>query len=275
MSSHAAPLYDSATRRPRMVGEIAELRQYRHLVFQLVKRNVTSRYKRSMLGIGWTLLDPLLTMAVMATVYTALLRNRIEAFPVFILSGLVVWNFFSQATTQAMSSFLNGRALLGRVYMPKSALSIASVGTALVNLVCSLAPLLLFMLLFDRRFTPALFFLPVAVLILLSFTVGVGLLLSSWVVFFGDIQNIFNFLLRLMMYLSGLFYSIDMLPEHLQRVLWLVPTYHLIVIFRAPVHAASLPPLDSVLYASAWALVMLLFGLWTFTRNSNAYAYRI
>jgi ABC-2 type transport system permease protein len=275
MSSHAAPLYDSATRRPRVVGEIAELRQYRHLVFQLVKRNVTSRYKRSVLGIGWTLLDPLLTMAVMATVYTALLRNRIEAFPVFILSGLVVWNFFSQATTQAMSSFLNGRALLGRVYMPKSALSIASVGTALVNLVCSLAPLLLFMFLFDRRFTPALFFLPVAVLILLAFTVGVGLLLSSWVVFFADIQNIFGFVLRLMMYLSGLFYSIEMLPENLQRVLWFVPTYHLIVIFRSPVHGASMPPLDSILYSSAWALVMLLLGLWTFTRNSNAYAYRI
>ena len=275
MSSQSAPLYDSSTRRPRMLGEIAELRQFHNLVYQLVKRNVTSRYKRSALGIGWTLLDPLLTMAVMATVYTALLRTTIEAFPVFILSGLVVWNFFAEATTEAMGAFLNGRELLDRVYMPKSALSIASVGTSLVNLLCSLAPLVLFMVLFDRRFTAALLIVPVAVIILTLFTVGVSLLLSSWVVFFGDIQNIFLFLLRLMMYLSGIFYSIDMLPAKLQTALWIIPTYHLIVIFRDPVYLGNFPPVDSLLYSAAWAVSVFFFGLWNFTRNSNAYAYHI
>ncbi|MDP6529414.1 MAG: ABC transporter permease [Gemmatimonadota bacterium] len=267
--------YDSAVRRGRAIDELSELFRFRHLVVQLVKRNVTSRYKRSFLGLAWTLLDPLLTMGVMAAVYSAIIRDRVEAFPVYILSGLVIWNFFSQSSTQAITYFLHGRALLGRVYMPKATMGVAAVGTGFVNLVASIIPLMVFMVIFRCQFTPALLFVPVAILLASAFTLGVGLLVSAWSVFFGDMENIFRFLLRLAMYLSGIFYSLDILPEQLRRVVWCMPTYHLIELFRSPVHTGTLPDGQSILIGVAWSLGFLLAGFGYFARKSNAYAYRL
>ncbi len=275
MTVPVRPDYDSETRKGRVVDELRELARYRHLVFQLVKRNVTSRYKRSVLGLGWTLLDPLLTMGVMAAVYSAIIRDQIEAFPVYILAGLTVWNFFSQSSTQAITFFLHGRALLGRVYMPKSTMGVAAMGTGLVNLVSSLVPLVLFMVIFGCAFTPALLFLPVAIALVVAFTMGVGLLVSAWSVFFGDMENIFRFLLRLSMYLSGIFYTIDILPENLRAVVWAMPTYHLIELFRAPIHSGTMPAGQSVIIGTAWSIGMLAFGLGFFARRSNVYAYRL
>ena len=275
MTSSAAS-YDSADReRGRFLPDLQELIPYRYLILQLVKRNVTSRYKRSVLGIAWTLLDPILTMSVMAVVYTALFRRSIEAFPLFILTGLVVWNFFAQSTSQAIKLFLHSRSLLGRVYMPRSAMGFAAVGTGLVNLLVSLIPLAALMIIFGRPFTPALLLLPVALLIATLFTVGIGLLVSSWSAFFADMENIYAFLLRLGMYLSGIFYTLDALPEQMRGFVAALPTYHLINLFRDPIYAGSPPGWDSFLYCAGWAVGAFVIGFWVFTRNANVYAYRI
>lgn len=269
------PSYDTGANRRIILDELRDLFRYRTLVKYLIIRNVTARYKRSVLGVAWTLIDPLLTMSVMAIVYSAILKTRIEDFPIFLLSGIIVWNFFSQASNQAIVDLLNSGALIGKVYLPKYIFAVAAIGTGAVNLVFSFIPLVIITLIFGHQLFATVLFLPVSFIILAMFTLGTGLLISAFAVFFIDMLNIFDFLLRLGMYLSGLFYTVDILPDRLQTVIRLIPTYHLINLFREPIYAGVLPGWRSLSYASLWAVLALLVGFWVFSRLSNAYAYRL
>lgn len=269
------PTYDSDVPRKQIVDEVLDLLRYRGMVRNLVSRNISARYKRSVLGVLWTLMDPILTMIVMSVVFTALFRRTIPAFPVFLLSGLVAWNFFSQSSLQAMYDLIRGGRLIGRVNLPLSAFTFASVGTGLVNLLLSLIPLLVLMFIFRTPLTPALLFTPVAVIILTLFTLGVGLMMSALAVFFADILNIFGILLRLFFYTSGVIHTLDMVPDNLRDSFSLLPTYHLVNLFRLPIYEGSLPLLTDIVYTSAWAIIIFLLGLWVFTRFSDKYVYQI
>jgi len=267
--------YDSASNRHRMVDEVRELVRYRDLVRNLVRRNVTARYKRSVLGVLWTLLDPLLTMVAMAVVFSAILAKSVPGYSVFLLSGIVIWNFFSQASTQAMMDFMYSGSLVAQVYMPKSVFAFSSIGTHLVNLGLACIPLFIIDLIVGRPITPALLFLPVSVLLVAMFTLGTGLLISSLAAFFADVINIFNLSIQLLMFLSGVFFSVDIMPEALQKVIFLLPTYQMVTIFRYPIYEGRIPPTESLIYFSAWAVGLLLLGLFVFTRLSDEYAYRV
>jgi len=273
--SPALPYYDTSIKRQLIVAEIRDIFQYRNLVIHLVKRNITARYKRSFLGIGWTLLDPLLTMIVMAIVYSALFRNQIEDFPVFLLVGIVVWTFFSQASTQAMTDIMYSGSLLGKVYLPQSVFAFSAVGTGLVNFLISLIPLAVFVVIYQRPINWTLLFLPIALVILSAFTLGLGLFMSALAIFFADMVNIFGILLRLLLYLSGIFYYTEQLPEWLAWMVRLNPTYHMIRLFRDPIFEGILPRWESILYTGVWAILMFFLGYWFFTRRADEFVYRI
>jgi ABC-2 type transport system permease protein len=267
--------YDSAKRRNRIVDELRELLRYRDLVRNLVRRNVTARYKRSVLGVLWTLLDPFFTMIIMAVVFSALFAETVPGYPVFIFAGVIIWNFFAQSSTQAMVDFVYSGSLIVQVYMPKTVFAFSAIGTGLVNLALACVPLIAIVLFFNRPITLALLFLPIAVLLSSMFTLGVGLLVSALAVFFADMLNIYSLMLRLGMYLSGLFFSVEALPDGLQPIIALIPTYQMVEIFRYPVYYGEFPPATSVLYFSVWTIIMLGAGLLVFTRLSDEYAYRI
>jgi ABC-type polysaccharide/polyol phosphate export permease len=267
--------YDSAAPRNRIVDELHELVHYRDLVKNLVRRNVTARYKRSVLGVLWTLLDPFFTMLIMALVFSALFSQTVPGYPVFIFAGVIIWNFFAQSSTQAMVDFVYSGSLIVQVYMPKTVFAFSAIGTGLVNLALACIPLLAIMVFFHRPITMALLFLPIAVFLASMFTLGVGLLISALAVFFADMINIYSLALRLGMYLSGIFFSVEALPIGLRKIIALIPTYQMIEMFRYPVYYGELPPTTSVLYFSGWTIVVLCAGLLVFTRLSDEYAYRM
>jgi len=267
--------YDTATRRSVMVQEVADVLRYRDLLAQLIQRNVTARYKRSVLGVLWTLLDPMLTMLVMTVVFTALFVRTMLAFPVFLLSGLIIWNFFSQSTVQAMNDFLRSSRVIGKVYLPGSVFSAASVGVGLVNLLISMIPLAALMVYFRLALPPSLLFLPIAILLSGLFTLGVSLFLASWVVFFADLQNAYGILLRLLFYLSGVIFDVSMLPPSVGDKLRLLPTYQMVALFRLPIYDGAWPAPGDVLYFAVWAVGLFVLGLWAFTRRSDEYIYRL
>jgi ABC-type polysaccharide/polyol phosphate export permease len=275
MTDFVAPSYDSLAPRNRLKEEFLDLLHFRGLIRSLVFRNLTARYKRSILGILWALLNPLLTMLVMSVVFTALFQRQLPGFPVFLLSGLLAWNFFSQASSQAMTELVRGRTLIGRVNMPKSVFAITAVITGLINLLISFIPLVVLVFIYRRPITTALLFIPISLFIITTFTLGVGLFMSALAVFFNDMLNIYGILLRLAFYVSGVIHSIEMIPEELQGFFRLIPTYHLIVLIRHPVYDGMLPPLTSILQALAWSFVLLVIGFWVFTRYADEYIYRI
>lgn len=269
------PVYDTDALRRPVLDELRDLYRYRDLVWSLIVRSITARYKRSVLGILWTLLDPLLTMAVMTVVFTALFAQSLKNYPVFILSGLVIWNFFSQSTTHAMSDLVFGGSLMGRVYMPRSVFAVAAVGAGLVNVVVSLVPLFLLMLLFQTPLTAALLFVPLALVVASLFSLGFGLMMSALAVHFTDMMNIHRILLRLVMYLSGVFYSLDALPGWLRPVVNANPVYHLVNLFRSPIYDGVLPTSASVLIATGVSAAVLFVGYWIYMRVSDGFAYRL
>ncbi len=267
--------YDTAAPRRLILDEILDLYRYRHLITNMVKRNVTARYKRSALGVLWTLLDPLFTMVIMAVVFSALLARSIPGFPVFILSGLIIWNYISQATIGAMADLLHSGSLLSKVYLPKSVFAVTAAGTGLVNLIISLIPLFIFVLIFNRPITSALLFLPIALIIISLFTLGLGLFMSAFAALYADMQNVFNIFMRLVMYLSAIFYSVEHLPEQLQVFVLANPVYHMIQLFREPIYDGILPSKFSILFAVITSVVMLIIGFFVFTRLSDEYSYRV
>lgn len=267
--------YDSATRGNRIVGEVQELLRYRELVRNLVRRNVTARYKRSVLGVLWTLLDPLLMMTVMAVVFGAIIARSTSSYPIFLLSAIVIWNFFAQTTKQAMMDFMYSGSLVVQVYMPKSVFAISSLGTHLVNLLLACIPLFVIIAVLGHPITPALLFLPISITLVAIFALGIGLLVSAMAVFFADITNIYSLLIQMLFFLSGIFISVDLMPERLQKLILLLPTYQMVRLFRYPIYNGLIPPFESLVYFSIWALGALVAGMAVFTRLSDQYAYRV
>lgn len=268
-------VYDSARRPSPLVEEFLALAKYRELVRQFISRSIKTRYKRSVLGVVWTLLNPLLTMIVLTIVFSAVFRFEVENYSIYVLTGLIAWNFLSSSTAGAMSEMLWSGSLLGRIYIPKSVFSVSAVGTALVNLLLSLIPVFLISLVLGVRFTPALLVLPVSILIMTVFALGVGLALSTAAVYFADMVPVYDVFLTIWLYATPIIYPLEILPEQFEWLVWINPFYYIVTLFREPLFNGTVPDLSVWLIASAFALLSILIGSFIFTSRSNEYAYRI
>ena len=204
--------YDSNKRPYPVIDEILALIEYRDLVAQLVERSIKTRYKRSVLGVAWTMLNPFFTMIVLTIVFSQIFRFRTENYPVYVLSGVMAWNFFSGTTTAAMGEMVWGGGLLNRIYVPKAVFAVASLGTSVVNLGLSLIPLFIISLFLGIDFKLSIFAMIPAVILLGMFSLGLGLLLSTAVVYFADMLPVYDVLLTMWMYLTPIIYPLEILP---------------------------------------------------------------
>ena len=247
--------------------------QYRDLIFQLVRRDIVARYKRSVLGIAWTMLQPLGMMIVLTLVFSQLF-GRIEGYAAYLLSGLIAWTFFAQTTTATIMQSVWGGALMRRIYIPHTAFSISSIGTGVVNLTLSLVPLVLILLVTGRPITWAILFIPIPIVLLTAFALGIGLLLSSVAVRFPDVSEMYQILLQAWMYLTPILYPSDILPDAWR--FWLLrlnPMYYLILMFRVPIYDGVLPSLPLSLIGAGIAITTLVVGWIYFSRQADKFAY--
>ena len=271
----AASTYDSARRAPPMVEELAEAVRYRDLIRQLVRRDILTRYKRSVLGVAWTMLNALGIMVVLTLAFSSLFRE-IRAYPAYVLTGLIAWNFFAQTTTVAMSSIVWGGALLHRIYLPRTVFAISSVGAGVVNLVLSLLPLAVIMITTGVALRPTLLFVPLAILLLALFALGIGLMVSTLAVYFPDVAEMYQIVLLGWMYLTPVIYPEAIIPPHYRW--WLLnlnPMYHLVTLFRLPLYGGTWPSLLRLAASATTAVAALAVGWFVFTRKADEFAYRI
>ncbi len=229
------PVYDSARLQAPVLAELREIFQYRELLAKLVSRNIKTRYKRSVLGIAWTMLNPLMMMIVMTLVFSSIFRTNLEHYPVYLLSGLVFWNFFAQTTSSAMNELVWGGSLMTRIYLPRSIFAFTALGTGLVNMVLSLFPLLLIMLITGAPIRLSLFYLPSAIILMAMFALGVGLFLSTLGVYFTDVLEMYQIVLMAWMYFTPIIYPMEIIPAGYAWVFRLNPLYHLLEVFRQPI----------------------------------------
>jgi ABC-type polysaccharide/polyol phosphate export permease len=269
------PIYDSTERPSPIVEELVELWRYRDLVVQLVRRDLVARYKRSLLGVAWTMLNPLGTMVALAVVFSQIFASK-PAYAAYLLSGLVVWNFFAQSTLSAMRQLVSGASLLHRIYIPRTLFAVTAILTCLVNLGLALVPLFLVIVASGLRPGPAILFVPVAVLLLAAFALGVGLLLSTLAAYFLDVGELYELLLPILLYLTPIIYPEEILPGWARA--WLVevnPLYRLIVLFRGPLYEGVWPEPAAVLGASLLAFGVLVIGWVVFTTRADEFPYRV
>lgn len=268
-----APNYDSQRSGLIVLDELREVWRYRELIFQLVRRDIVARYKRSVMGIAWTMLNPLGMMIVLTVVFSQVFK-MIEGFPAYVLSGIIAWTFFSQTTTAIINVFVWGGDFFQRIYLPRSTFAISAICTGLVNLLLSLVPLVLVMLVIGHPITPAIIFQPIPILLLAFFALGFGLIISSIAVYFPDVVEMYQIVLMAWSYLSAIFYPIEILPEEVRALMWLNPIMPLVNLFRQPIYGGQIPTVTDLLPALIISTAALMVGWWVFVRKSDEFAYR-
>ena len=249
-----------------------EFWQYKDLLKLLVSRNLKLKYRRSMLGYVWSVLNPLLTMTVMAIVFSTMFSRNIENFPVYLFCGQLLFNFMNNSTHQAISSITGNAALLKKTYVPKYIFTVAKITSGMVDLVLSMGALLIVMLATGAKFTWYFLLFPFVILQLYVFCVGLGLFLAQANVFFRDIQYIYNAVTTAWLYLTPIFYPLEALSEEL---IWVVkhcnPMYFYIGQFRDLVYTGTMPGPMIILAGCVAAVVMLAAGIWSFARSEDRF----
>ncbi len=268
------PIYDSARRGVPALEELRELLRYRNLLLQIVRRDVVTRYKRSMLGIAWTMLNPLGTTLVLTIVFSEVFGTE-QSYAAYVICGLMPWLFFAQTTNACMVGLIWGGSLLNRIYIPRTIFAVSAIGTGLVNLLISLFPILLVTVLSGIPITAAVLLLPVAVLFLAMFSLGLGLILSAIAIRFADVTDMYQIVLTAWMYLSPVIFRVEMIPQKYHWIVRINPMFYLINYFRAFIYNGQIPSLEDTLLVCGISLVSLLLGWFFFTRRADEFAYRV
>ncbi len=220
---------------------LIEIYRYRALLKNLVSRDLTVRYKRSVIGFIWTMINPLVNTIVLTIVFSTIFRLPTKDFVVYFLSGFLLWNFFAQSTVLASRCLLGGSAIFKKIYVPKSIFVFSIVCSELVNLAFALIPLFLLLLIVRHAVPLAVLFLPVSILLMGPFTLGVAFLLSASSVFFYDIIESYQLLLLPWMYLTPIIYPLEIIPPKYLPLIKLNPMYYFVECFRAPLYSGQLP----------------------------------
>ncbi|MGH9399332.1 MAG: ABC transporter permease [Thermoanaerobaculia bacterium] len=273
MAPKYLPSYDSASRPPRVIEEARALWAYRGLVIELAVRDIKVRYKRSVLGIFWTMLAPLLNMVVLTLVFSTLLQRQIENYPVYFLTGSLVWGFFAQTTSFAASQTASSNDLARRIYVPRSVFVAAAAAVGLVNVGLSLVPLLLLLAVTGFPLHATWIFLPVPLLLVLLFTSGVALFVFTLASRFSDVRESYLVLLQLWFFLTPVIYHPSIVPARYRFALWANPMYHLVQTFRRPIYDGQLPGPALLAIAAAVSVVVFASGFLYFARHVDRFAF--
>jgi len=255
--------------------DLTECIRYKDLLYNLVVRDLTVRYKRSVLGFLWSMLNPLLNTIVFTIVFSTIFRFEVKDFVIYFLSGYQLWNFFAQSTTSSMNSLVWGGGLLQRIYIPRASFGISAIGSGMINLVLSFVPLVIVMAVTGVPVRITVVYLPLSLLLLACFTLGLGLMISTLAVYFPDVVEMYQIILTAWMYLTPIIYPETALPPKYQLFLHLNPLYYLIKLWRTPLYDGHWPAWGEFWPAALIALGMLLVGWLIFTSKSDEFSYRV
>lgn len=247
----------------------SKVRQYAFLIRELVSREIKRKYARSYLGILWSVLNPLLSMAVMSMIFTTIFKRSIANFPIYYLTGSIFWSLFTGATNSAMTALVDNKTLLIKVKLPMVVFPLSRSCTALTNFGYSLVAYVIMLIVF--RVKPNIY-MPLLLLyagLLFLFSLGIGYFLSILYVLFGDIKHLYSVLLTIWMYLSAIFYPVSSTSAAMQAVIVRNPVYNYIACARKCVLEAALPTANEWARLLIWSISIYILGKWYFDRMKN------
>lgn len=250
---------------------IQALKKYRFLLEDMVMRDIKLKYRRSVVGLLWSILNPLLMMVVITAVFQNLFRFEIENFAVYYLTGWVVFNFVTEATTGAMTSIMSASALIRKVYIPKYIFPMQKCVFSFVNMLFSLVALFVVMLVLQVEITWYVLLIPIPLLLALVFAIGLGMILSTVAVFFRDMIHLYGIFTMVWMYLTPIIYPEEILVGVMQTVMKLNPLYYYVDYFRQLTLYGTLPEIQTLFVMLFCSTVSLLLGVAVFKNKQDRF----
>lgn len=245
--------------------------RYSFLIRQLVSRDFKTKYKRSVLGVAWSFLNPLLTMGVQYIVFSTLFKSNIENYPVYLLVGTVFMNYLGEAVQMGMISITSNASLIKKVYVPKYIYPITRVMSSSINFFLSLIPLSLVMLITSTKITPSLFLLIFDFVCFLGFITGLCLILTTAMTFFQDTQFLWTVLNMLWLYLTPVFYPDTIIPQAYLSLYRMNPMYQYITFARTCIIRGISPGPESYICCLGYAVLFLLVGSCIFKKHQDKF----
>lgn len=257
-----------------MTGLNAFLR-YNELLGELVSRDIKVKYRRSVLGLLWTVLNPLLMMVVMTIVFSNIFRQDIENFPVYLLCGQTIFSFFSESTTMAMGSIVSNSALIKKVYIPKYFFPLSKVLSSMVNLLASFIALIIVMIATASSITWRAIFALLPIIFVFLFSYGMGLLLSTIATEFRDMMHLYSVITTAWLYITPIFYPMSMLPDWIKPVVENNPITVFLMMFRGALMDDSAPTGELLIKALLWCVGALVIGTIAFKKKQDKFILRV
>ncbi|MGH8958969.1 MAG: ABC transporter permease [Acidimicrobiia bacterium] len=265
------PVYDSAQPRRPLITEFQNLWSYRGLIRLLVNRELTVRYKRSALGVWWTLLNPLITTAIMWLVFGQIFGSRFgdtgaEPYVLYLLAGVLFMTFFSQALLATGAAITGSASILTKVYVPAEVFSFATSIAGAANFLISLIPLVIVQLIVGAGIPWTIVLVPIPILAMLALVTGLGMLIAAGAVFFYDVLELSRVGVTLLTYLTPIFYPIEIYGRFL-GIAQLNPLFSYLEMFRSLMYRGVIPPGWQWAMVIGSALGSLALGVWFFSRS--------
>ena len=241
------------------------IKKYQFLFEELVKRDFKTKYKRTVLGMGWSILSPLMQLLVMSVVFKQFFGRTQPNYTTYLFCGNLVFNYFKESTSTGMYSLMSNSGIISKVNVPKYMFLLSKNVSSLLNFALTLCVFFIFVLIDGLPITPQF--------IMLLFNIGVGLVLSALFVFFRDINYLYDVFTLMLMYCSAIFYTIDSFPPVLQNLFLLNPVYCYIKYFRIIVLEGNIPSVQYHLLCAVYAVIMAVIGGWVYKKYNHKFLY--
>lgn len=249
-----------------MKGIINEMWGMRGIIFNFAVSDLKIRYRNSILGVLWSLVEPLLLLGVLFFVFSTILKTEIPNFPIYLLIGIITWNFFKNGTTIALSSLKNRSSIMTQIYFPRSVPGISAGITASIMLLTEILVLGFFMVWLKLIPPITILLLPLVLLLEFVLILGISLPLSVLNVKYKDVEFIWGIALQAGFFLTPIFYQFDMLPESIRQILQFSPMVQVVTIAQHVTLYGQIPSLNSLLYAIVSTLIILVIGYLIFRK---------
>lgn len=249
------------------------IQKYQFLFEELVKRDFKKKYKRTVLGMAWSVLSPMLQLLVMRIVFTQFFGRGMEHYTTYLFSGNIIYSYYRESTNAGMNSLMSNAGIISKVNVPKYMFLLSKNVSSIINFGLTLIVYIIFAAIDGVTFGPHFIMLIYPILCLIVFNCGVGLVLSALYVFFRDINYIYEIFTLLLMYMSAIFYTVDGYPPILQRLFLCNPLYCYIKYFRVIVLDGDIPSVQFHLLCAFYAVIMMLIGAFFYKKYNHKFLY--
>ncbi len=261
--------------RSKYLRYVVEIFDFKYVLYQLIKQQLVLRYRRTIMGYLWTLVNPLLMMSVTALVFSTIFQMDLKTFAIFLFTGMIPFNYFSTSVTQNSMAIISNEGLIKKIYIPKIVFPLGLSLGMFIDCILTSFTLFLIVIVVGGELTSALIFLPISFILLFIFSFGVSLVVSIFTIYFRDFQHILGVLMQALFFLSPILYKPESLKGSVAFLMVLNPIVPFIDLFRSPIYLGIYPSYDTVMKALLFSGISITIGLFVFIKNEQKIVHRL